>query len=114
MNFVKGGTGALKVPSGLIGASATNTFVSLGPKRVINTESPDLNPDPSKTIFISFNLDTERRMNSGFTITCGPETEGSRVLGVFAHPQTIIRHAKIINLQKIIFFSLHISISPFR
>jgi hypothetical protein len=104
MNFVKGGTGALKVPSGLIGASATNTFVSLGPDRVTNTESPDLNPDPSKTIFVSFNLDTERRMNSGFTIACGPEIEGSSFLGEFAHPKRMIKHAKIINLEKIIFF----------
>jgi hypothetical protein len=67
-------------------------LVSFGPKRVMNIESPGLNPAPSKTIFVAINLATPRRMDSGFTITWGPDLEGSSFLGGLEQPESIKRH----------------------
>jgi hypothetical protein len=39
-------------------------------------------------------------MHSGFTISCGPETEGSRVFGGLAQPETMLKHTNVINPKK--------------
>jgi hypothetical protein len=68
-------------------------------------ESPGLNPDPSKTMFVFLaNLAIPRRMVSGLTITWGPDLEGSSFLGGLEQPESIkrqtdTREAKITNVK---------------